>query len=232
MPACLLFDLFGTLVDYTADRRKVEYPATHRYCADLGLALTPQQFLDEWDSAFAMCEAVGRETHQEFLMSDVADRFADRIGGELSHEQKNRLIDHFMKEWGSPIRPVAGVGGMLERLGQHYRLGLISNTHHGVFVREMLCAYDLEKHFEVIILSAEFGRPKPSPEIFAHALTQMNAAPEEAVYIGDSFEHDYAGATSAGLTCYLIGNHARVPARRQLRSILDLAIHFRTEKIR
>jgi putative hydrolase of the HAD superfamily len=232
MPACLLFDLFGTLVEYAADRRGVEYPATHRYCTDLGLALTAEQFLDEWDSAFAACEAAGRETQREFVMTDVADRFAARVGAELSGTEKNRLIDHFMKEWGDPIRPVAGIGSMLGRLGQHYRLGLVSNTHHSVFVRNMLRAFDLEQHFEVVVLSAEFGTPKPSPEIFAHALSQMDMAPEETVYIGDSFEHDYVGATAAGMNCYLIGNHARVPARRQLRSILDLAIHFRTDKLR
>jgi FMN phosphatase YigB (HAD superfamily) len=53
-------------------------------------------------------------------------------------------------------------------------------------------------------------------------------SPEQAIYIGDSYERDYKGAKSVGMDCLVIGRHARVPRDSQLLNILDLAINFET----
>lgn len=40
---------------------------------------------------------------------------------------------------------------------------------------------------------------KPDPEPFEQALAELDAAPENAIYVGDSLEKDVAGAHNAGL---------------------------------
>jgi len=84
--------------------------------------------------------------------------------------------------------------------------------------------------FEVITLSVELGRAKPHPQIFEQTLEKLALTAAQAIYIGDSYEHDYKGARRVGMDCYLIGKHARVPRDHQLRSILDLAISFKTSR--
>jgi putative hydrolase of the HAD superfamily len=73
-----------------------------------------------------------------------------------------------------------------------------------------------------VITSIEHGRTKPHPDIFLDTLAQLGLSAEEAVYVGDSFDADYRGATGAGMECYLIGRHARVPLQRQITSVFDL----------
>ena len=64
---------------------------------------------------------------------------------------------------------------------------------------------------------------KPSPAIFAHAVQALGAAaPERCVYVGDTYDADYRGATGAGLLAFLIDPRARapIPEAQRLESLL------------
>ena len=54
------------------------------------------------------------------------------------------------------------------------------------------------------VSSAEAGASKPDPAIFEHALALAGAAADDAVHVGDSLEHDVAGARAAGLRAVLV----------------------------
>ena len=97
-------------------------------------------------------------------------------------------------------------------------------------VSTLLNSMGLTGLFEVVTLSVDVGRAKPHPLIFELTLETLGLTADEVIYVGDSYEHDYQGARSAGIDCYLIGKHARVPRDRQLRNILDLAISFETAR--
>ena len=77
------------------------------------------------------------------------------------------------------------------------RIGLISNSHR--------CLASFQSHFELqglisaTISSSEHGFMKPHPSIFSAALQLVNAAPAEAVMVGDSLRHDVEGAIRAGM---------------------------------
>ena len=57
----------------------------------------------------------------------------------------------------------------------------------------------IRAHFDFIIVSEEFGVPKPEAAIFEEALRLGRAEPDRSVFIGDSPEHDIAGAHNAGI---------------------------------
>jgi HAD superfamily hydrolase (TIGR01509 family) len=102
-----------------------------------------------------------------------------------------------------------GVPEVLAHLGEHYRLGIVSNANGTV--RAKLVRLGLARHFEVVVDSREEGVEKPDPAIFRIALQRMGVRASEAAYVGDLFHVDVAGARAAGLLAVLydpLGQHA------------------------
>src|SRR5579884_2814147 len=77
-------------------------------------------------------------------------------------------------------------------------VGLITNGPSGI-QREKIARLGIGDLFPFILVSEEENAWKPDPAIFARALALGGVAAEEAVYVGDSPEHDVAGAKAAGL---------------------------------
>ena len=50
-----------------------------------------------------------------------------------------------------------------------------------------------------VLISEEYGSPKPSPEIFLGACQMAGVEPRAAVHVGDHYEIDIVGARAAGL---------------------------------
>ncbi|MDZ7727829.1 MAG: HAD family hydrolase [Dehalococcoidia bacterium] len=87
----------------------------------------------------------------------------------------------------------------LERLRDSgRRVGLLTNGP-ATMQRDKITRFELERHFDVIVVEGEFGHGKPHPEVFRHALESVGARPEEAWHIGDNLYADVGGARSAGL---------------------------------
>jgi putative hydrolase of the HAD superfamily len=57
---------------------------------------------------------------------------------------------------------------------------------------------------DAVVISAELGAAKPDPAIFRAALERLGATAGEAMHVGDSVEHDVAGAHAAGLEAVLV----------------------------
>ena len=62
----------------------------------------------------------------------------------------------------------------------------------------------MKRFFDVIVISAEVNKRKPSPEIFQKALKSLNVAPSEAVFVGDTLSMDIEGAKNVGMKAILI----------------------------
>lgn len=93
-------------------------------------------------------------------------------------------------------------------------------------IDDLLKRMEAQEFFEVVVTSIEHGRPKPHPDIFRDTLERLGIEPDAAVYVGDSFDADYRGATGVGMPCYLIGDHARVPVTRQIASVFELPVEI------
>lgn len=99
-----------------------------------------------------------------------------------------------------PYPEVRGVLGELRAAGA--RLVVVSNwdvSLHGVLEQTGLAPL-----LDGAVTSAEHGRAKPDPSILARGLELAGAAPAEAVHVGDSAEHDVAGARAAGIEPLLL----------------------------
>jgi putative hydrolase of the HAD superfamily len=95
-----------------------------------------------------------------------------------------------------------GTRESLERLGQHYRLAVISNADG--YIDKVLRRCGIVDCFESITDSGIVGREKPHPAIFNAALQAMHVQPEESLYIGDIYSVDYVGARNVGMEAVLL----------------------------
>jgi putative hydrolase of the HAD superfamily len=89
----------------------------------------------------------------------------------------------------------------LAELRRHgVRIGLVSNGSRDLEAFVAHHALDVD----CAIGSRAFGRTKPHPDIFRHALALLGAQPEEAAMVGDSYEDDIEGARALGMRAFLL----------------------------
>lgn len=95
-----------------------------------------------------------------------------------------------------------GTRDALRRVGQKFRIAVISNADGGI--ERVLSGCGIADCFESITDSGIVGFEKPRPEIFESALKKMNARADESLYVGDVYSVDYVGATRAGMDAVLL----------------------------
>jgi FMN phosphatase YigB (HAD superfamily) len=93
--------------------------------------------------------------------------------------------------------PIPGALGVIERLGRHYRLGLIANQ--GAECRAHLAALGWLGRFEIVAFSEELGRFKPDLGLFQAALERAGVGPGESLMVGDRLDNDIAPAAALGM---------------------------------
>jgi putative hydrolase of the HAD superfamily len=88
---------------------------------------------------------------------------------------------------------------LLRHLRTTHRLALVSNFDDGPVIHRILAREGIANLFDVTLISAEFGRRKPHPEIFHAALKHLELEPRAALFVGDSLIDDVGGACAAGI---------------------------------
>ena len=101
----------------------------------------------------------------------------------------------------------------LAELRRHgLRIGLVSNGQRDL--DEFARHHSLD--VDVCVGSLRHGHVKPHRSIFEAALTALEAGPEDAAMVGDSFADDIAGARALGMRAILLdrdGLHVDEPDR-------------------
>ncbi len=121
---------------------------------------------------------------------------------------------------------LAASASLLESLSDRYRLAVVSNFYGNL---QAVCEEaGLSSHLAAAIDSAAVGFQKPDARIFRAALAALDAAPSDAVFIGDSLARDMAGAREIGMRhVWIAGSHVPEPEPccaqdRVIRRVLDL----------
>jgi putative hydrolase of the HAD superfamily len=124
---------------------------------------------------------------QQFGLTDTA------IKQELIARGRNAL---------NYTRMLPSVPETLAKLSNRFQMAVISNADGNI--ERLLHNVGLADFFASITDSTVFGREKPAPEIFHHALDTVGAKPEHSVYVGDVYSIDYVGATAVGMKAVLV----------------------------
>ena len=218
----LLFDFFGTLVNYDAKRIHQRFSRTHELLSDHGARLSEEALVTLIDQVFEVFELNARDSMIEFSMTDILSEVVKTLNVETQLVDLNLLAHTYTQEWSADIEPIKHVERFLRQLQREYQLGLITNTHFAPMITRLLNKFELDEYFSTVVTSVEHGNSKPHPSIFHDTLTAMQLNASQAIYIGDSYRADFLGAQGVGMTCFLVGKHARVPDAYQIPTVVDL----------
>jgi len=171
-----------------------------------GLALEPARYEEARRAALASLQRHPELEHDDEIWVAFTERIVRGMGGDAdgAHECALDLVaiweshDKFtLYEDGPPV---------LAELRRHgLKIGLVSNGSRDLeeFVRHHRLDVDCA------IGSRAFGRTKPHPEIFRHALSVLAVEPAQAAMIGDSYEDDIEGARALGMQAFLLDRDGR-----------------------
>jgi 2-haloacid dehalogenase len=188
----LLFDVFGTVVDW----RTSIIEDLSRFGAERGLSADWAAFADEWRALYQPAMEEVRSGRRAWTILDVLHReslealaakygLAGLGGDDKAHINK---VWHRLKPW-----PDAVAG--LERLKKRYIIGTLSNGNVGLLTRMAKFAalpWD-------VVLGAETARAyKPLPQAYLANAALLNLQPGQVMLVA-AHNGDLAAAASAGL---------------------------------
>jgi putative hydrolase of the HAD superfamily len=111
-------------------------------------------------------------------------------------------VEEFIVErnavFGGLTTPYQELYEVMEALKGKYKLGIITNGFSSV-QRAKIDSVNITDYFDDIIVSGEEKFEKPDTRIFQLSCQRLGITPEEAVYIGDYYPNDIAGAIEANI---------------------------------
>lgn len=87
--------------------------------------------------------------------------------------------------------------------------GMVSNATE--LARRVLRHLDMERLFDLVVISDEVGVRKPDPRIFEMAVDLAGSSPSKTLFLGDKPATDIEGATRAGLRGVLVDRRDAFP---------------------
>lgn len=193
MYQAILFDLDDTLYDFRAFW-------TGRLERGLAAVLAARPELER--------EALFRAAIAEWIFIEQMGDFLRRQG--LRDEALiARACADYAEGWFDDLLLPQETARILHTLRDSYRLGLITNGPT-LIQQAKIERFDLAALLDVLVISEEVGVAKPDPRIFAIALERLGVAPGQALFVGDSPEHDLRGAAAAGVDAVWLNRHGGV----------------------
>jgi putative hydrolase of the HAD superfamily len=221
----VLLDGLGTLVELRPPAPALRVELRRRCGVELGRVDAERAIAAE----IAYYRAHHLEGRDRAALVDLRRRCADVLLTALPQEARARIspADALTALLGAlRFRPYPDAAWALDMLRARWvRLVVVSNWDYSL--HDVLAATGLGQRVHGVITSAELGAAKPSPAIFAHALTLAGVSAERAIHVGDSVEDDVAGARAAGIEPVLLhrdgaGRAAAPQGVRAIRSLREL----------
>ncbi|HXW45824.1 MAG TPA: HAD family hydrolase [Streptosporangiaceae bacterium] len=224
-PTHVLLDFFGTIVTYSPGPDAQPYRRSHEMVAAMGATVGYADFLQVWEWESAQLEERSAADYREHSMADIAERCLVRLlRRQPAAAEVTSFAQSYLADWNAGVCYPPFAGSTIRALAARYRLAVVSNTLDAKLVPGHLAAMGLDGYFDAVVTSIEVGWRKPHPAIYARALRRLGTDAGSVVFAGDTYDTDYAGPASVGLTAFLIDPQQRhdIPASRRLRSLADL----------
>ena len=137
------------------------------------------------------------------MLGDVEQRPYAEVLRELGVADPDAFIDAEHEAWRPAHAVLGSAQAMLESLrSRGIKTGVVANSWPDAprLLRQDAEAYGLAGLLDVMVFSEEVGVAKPRPEIFLHALAQLEVEPIDAMFVGDRLETDVQGAAYVGMS--------------------------------
>jgi len=210
----ITFDVYGTLVDWEAGIRAWAKKLLERKGSDLA----PEEFYDKW------------EVHQFALLTpyrgyrDIAARAVERVLRDLKlpvEPDDGPSLADAIPSW----RPFPDTSEALRRLGQKYKIGVISNMDN-IVLFETIARLGAPVHFRTSAEDAKAYKPDRAP--FELALSCLGMAAGEVLHAGFGWKYDLPPAKQLGMQTAFINRSGKpkpegVTADIEVNSVAELA---------
>jgi YjjG family noncanonical pyrimidine nucleotidase len=215
----ILFDADHTLFDFDRSARISLQGTLDKY----GIAHT-EETLEDY---FVINRACWREYEEGKIDRGTLTRrrfelFFEKIG----IDGVDPLMFHATYMSQLPEHPyfLEGAPGVLDVVGQFFRMGIITNGLQEV-QRPRLLKSGIAHLFELIVVSGEIGLVKPDPAYFAYAHREMKMPEKDRVLVvGDSLYSDMHGGMTYGFrTCWY--NPSGSPATEDIQPDYEVRSH-------
>ncbi|MEM0231401.1 MAG: HAD family hydrolase [Candidatus Woesearchaeota archaeon] len=154
-------------------------------------------------------------------LKEAFENVAKEFGIKPNEYQLNLLIGLWNKNW-LMAKMYPETEKVLQELKQQYRLVLISNSDK-FSIEQVLKKFNLEKYFDLILLSYKEGALKTDGLLLEKAAEQLGIPKEEILMVGDSIESDILPAQKAGARAVLIDRkNRRQDVKDRITSLEDI----------
>ena len=139
------------------------------------------------------------EINAQYLQSERFAALAKQV--KVSSQ---RLNDEFLDAMAEICEPLPGARELLDALEAKASLGIITNGLARL-QHKRIEHTGLEGRFACLVISEEFGPPKPNASIFEYAFELLGKPKKsEILMVGDTLSSDVVGGQNAGIdTCWL-----------------------------
>ncbi len=190
----VIFDLYGTLVDYLPTE---EYAQCHLHIAAV-LDIPVEEMRRVWN------QSIGKRYAGEFSRyEDCLVYLCERLGRQATAEQIRKATDIRLDLIRRNLHPRDGAIEVLSHLrSAGFRLGIISDC-----VPEVRRVWHETPFAELIheaVFSPEVGVTKPDRRPYIMACEKLGVSPDQCLYVGDGGSHELSGAQEAGMHPVLI----------------------------
>ena len=208
----VLFDMFDTLMLIERDHAfyNPSLHGAHEFLEANGVSVSFEEFEKAYvtarDALYAAAENNLEEPHFNVRIVGALKLlgYERDTSDSLVLGATNAFCDRFMNF----VKIDKNTLSLLRQLHGKYKLGIVSNFAIPECVTKLLKKHDLEAFFEIVVVSGEINKRKPSPEIFQYALQKLCVSAEETVFVGDTVDADVQGAKAVGMkTVYVERRH-------------------------
>ena len=203
----ILFDLGNTLVRYYTSG---EFPLVLRRCLrECAWALGQTEDHGRDEDLLERALLLNRE-RSDYAVRPLAARLQELLGGYESIDEASAeaLGTAFLKPIFAMARLDALAVPLLEALrGRGIKTAIVSNTPWGspaTAWRAELTRHRLLDKFDATVFCMDVGWRKPHRAPFDRALSLLEVAPAEALFVGDDHRWDVVGAQNVGLRPVLL----------------------------
>ncbi len=212
IPSAVLLDALGTLVELEPPVEPLRRALRERF----GLELSAAEAGAALRAEIAFYRAHHDEASDRAALADLRERAAGALREALPPACAGLELEQLTEALLAALRfrPFPEVPEVLRAArARGVRLVVVSNWD--VSLHDVLEQTGLAPLLDGVVTSAEIGSAKPAGAIFARGLALAGAAATEALHVGDSVEHDVAGALAAGIVPLLLVRQGPSRTRRR-----------------
>lgn len=210
-----VFDLYGTLIDiHTEETLPKLWEAMAVWYREHGADYAPDALREAYFRTVSQMERGAaplrndaHEAHPEIRIEKVFQQLYRDKGVDAGSDLSVHTGERFRKASLIYIRLYDGAVRLLEALRANGQgVWLLSNAQR-IFTAYELRSLGIDKLFDGIYLSSDYGCKKPDRRFFQRLLQDRSISPDSAIMIGNDGVCDIRGARGVGLsTLYIRSN--------------------------